>query len=370
MNKKKFILFAFAIIALFAAVFYFSKKNDVPTEEAKHNPTKINVQSSEKSKAIIEKKSYPASVVGDQEVSIVARTSGVITNAPLQIGSFVRTGSLLARIDDAGRLGVGDKGFRSSEIQQSEISKEKAKESYSLSKDAYREAKKSDTSTKLEKETAETEKEIAKLEYESAKIDLQSAIDNHIITSPINGFVIGKNVSAGDFVSAGQTIATLSKTSNLKIQFYVDQTEKTSFLPGQQVSVTDSAKKEISAAIKNISVQADPQTKRFLVEAYPQKQDASSLSLGTIVTISLERKHEPQNYKNFILPLSAITITQNENYIFVAENNTAKKITVEVVRIIGENAEISGSISPETLIIIKGNKVLREGETVSIENNF
>jgi hypothetical protein len=106
-----------------------------------------------------------------------------------------------------------------------------------------------------------------------------------------------------------------------------------------------------------------------LVEAYPQKQDSSHLLLGTIVTISIDKKHEPQDYKNLILPLSAITITQNESYIFVAENNTAKKIPVEVVRIIGENAEISGSLSKDSLIIVKGNKVLREEEAISIENN-
>jgi multidrug resistance efflux pump len=219
MKKKKFILFALVVAAIFAAAFYLSKKKDAPIEEIKGSPTSVSVQSSDNSRSIIEKKSYPAIVVGDQEISIIAQTSGVITHAPPEIGSAVRTGTLLARIDDRGSLKIGDMGFRSSEIQQSEISAEKAKESYSLSKDVYREAKKSDVSTKLDEEIAETQKEIAKLEYEAAKINLQSSIDKRILTSPIKGFIIDKNVSAGDFVSAGQKIATVSKTSDIKIRF-------------------------------------------------------------------------------------------------------------------------------------------------------
>lgn len=369
MANKKFILFTVIVITLFALVFYFSRKNSVEETEEKRSPAKVTAQSAEESKFFLEKRTYPGTVVGEQEIAIVSQISGVISNAPYEIGSPIKTGSLLARIDDAGRLDIGESGFRSNQIQQSELSAAQAKKSYGLSKDTYHDTKKSDLSTKIQKEVAKTQKEIAALQYEAAKISLRGSIDNHLITSPINGFVISKNVSVGDSISQGQIIATLSKTSAIKIQFYVNQMEKESFFRGQEVTVLDSNKKQFGVTIKNISVQADPQTKRFLIEATPKAQDSAALLLGTIVTIAVEKKQEPQDKNNFILPLSAITITQNENYIFVAKQDVVKKEKVEIVRIIGENAEIAASLADDASIIVKGNKVLNEGETVSIENN-
>lgn len=368
MHTKKFIIASLIVLAIFALAFYFSKKNVLQTEEVPRNPTSVSVQSAADSKILIEKRTYPGLVEGVQEIAIVSQISGVVSSAPYEIGSSIKAGALLARIDDAGNLAVGDNGFKSSQIQQSELSAAQAKKSYGLSKDIYHNTKESDDSTKIDKETAKTQKEISQLQYESAKISLQGSIDNHILISPINGFIIDRSVSVGDSVSQGQIIATVSKTSAVKIRFYVDSSEKESFSPGQEISVFNSDKKQFPAIIKNISPQADAQTKRFLVEAYPKTQDSASLLLGTVITVSLEKKQVPQDDNNFILPLSAISITQNENYIFVAEQNVAKKIKVDLLKIMGENAEISAPFAPETSIIIKGNKVLREGGNISVEN--
>lgn len=368
MNKKKIITSILVVSALFVVALKYQNKKPETIKETTKQPTMVAVQSATDSKTISQKKQYPANIVGDQEVKITAKVAGTIIVAPGNIGSAVTNGSLLAKIDDTGSLEIGDTGLKSLQVQQSEIAAEQAKKSYNLARDTYNNLKNSSTTTSLQRDNAKTQRDIAKLQYENTVLGLSGSVDNHSITSPIGGVITNKAVSVGDSVSVGQLIATVSKSSNVKIQFYVDQQQRAMLTRGQKISATNANEDSIPLLIKNIAIAADQATKRFLIEAYPEKQGSVVLLSGTIITVSIESNIEPKDSNNFILPLSAINIGQNENYILVSENNVAKKEIATIVSVDGENAEISSSISSEALIIIGNNKLVREGENITLQN--
>lgn len=363
MNKKKIIVSVFVVGVLFIVAMSFSSKKPLEVQDAPSQPTKVSVKLASDSKTILEKNQFPASVVGDQEVKITAKSAGTIMIAPKDIGSAIGIGSLLAKIDDTGTLSIGDDGLRSLQVQQSQLLVEQAKKSYNLAKDTYAHLKKDDSATRAEKDSAKTQRDIAKLQYENASLGLNGSVDNHLITSPISGIITNKAVSVGDSVSIGQLIATVSKTSNVKIQFFVDQDQRATLTRGQEIFALDGDGNSIPLTIQNIAIVAEPTTKRFLIEAYPKKQNLSLLA-GTITTVAIETNIKPKVDADLILPLSAISVGQNESYIFVADNNIAKKMPVTVVSVNGETAEISAQISPETLIITHGSKLVRDGSTI------
>lgn len=367
MNKKKIIVAIFVVFVLFVVAMRFPNEKPSLAQDAPSQPIKVSVKLASDSKSFLAKNQFPASVVGDQEVKITAKSAGTIVVAPNNIGSLIGAGSLLAKIDDTSTLSVGDSGLKSLQVQQSQSLVEQAKKSYSLAKDNYTNLKKDDSATNAQKDSAKIQRDIAKLQYENATLGLNGVVDNHLITSPISGFITSKAVSVGDSVSVGQLIATISKTSNVKIQFFVDQEQRVALIRGQEIFAIDSNGNSTPVTIQNIAVSADPTTKRFLIEAYPKKQNPALLA-GTITTVSIETKTEPKIDTNLILPLSVINIGQNESYVFVSENNVAKKVLVTVVNVNGETAEISSQISPETLIITEGNKLVHDGVNVAVQD--
>lgn len=368
MNKKKTIASIIAVLTIFIVASRFPNKKNAASEETAKQTTAVSTKSAAQSKSLMQQNQYPATVVGDQEIKITAKSAGTIVVAPANIGSIVTIGSLLAKIDDTGSLEIGDEGLRNLQVQQSENAVSQAKKAYKLAKEVHDSVRKSDTASEAEKDTAKAQVAITKLQYENALLGLAGSVDNHLMTSPISGIIAAKEVSVGDSVSIGQPIATISKSSNIKIQFYVDQQQRESLVSGQQIFATDSDGLATAFLIKNIAIIADQTTKRFLIEAYPQKPGVPALLSGTIVNVSIEKNIQPTKAENFILPLSAISIGQNESYIFVVDGKVAKKVAVKIENVNGETAEISADISPETLIIVDGNKLVHDGEIVSVTN--
>lgn len=357
MQKKIiFSLAVFGIAAIFAAAFYFSKKTPISTETKPKEPTKVTIQSVAGSTSLVQKIEYPAVTAGDQEVTVSAQASGTITWLNFDLGSWVNQDSKIAIIDSIGTYSSpGENDLQNSSVQTLELSYKLAEESYKIAKDNY----KKDDSYANKKA-----KEIAKLNLEIAKTNLEGALDSRYAISPISGTVVERFVSLGDSVSAGQTIAKISKTGITKVQFYVNKEDLPNFKYGTKITINEDGN-EIAAAVSRISPQADPSTRRFLVEARPNGKNP--LIIGSVIAISLEIKKIPASQENSILPLSVITVGQNENFIFISENGKAKKVPVEIVKVIGEAAEIKTDLPQDAQIIMDGSKLVKDGEEIEIQ---
>lgn len=364
-NKSKIILSVLAIVAIFAAALQLSNKKTTVAEEQKSEPQMVSVQKVSDSKNLNQANQFPATVVGDQEIKVTAKAAGVISGANFNIGDKVGAGTSLGRIDDIGNLQVGDQGFRNLQIQQNQLSVEQAKKAYSLAKDVYDNTKNSNSATSTQKDTAKAQVKITKLQYENALLGLTGSVDNHLVTSSIAGTITNKAVANGDSVSVGQELFSVSQSNKIKLQFFVDQKQRAALKVGQEISAIDADGNNLTFVIKNIAIKADETTKRFLVEAYPKT--ATPLLSGTILTATVQSQKAVEQNNHLFLPLSAVSIGQNESYIFTLENNVAKKISVSVKDVQGENVEIVAELAPETLIIIDGSKLVSDGETVTIK---
>lgn len=212
---------------------------------------------------------------------------------------------------------------------------------------------------------AKTQMDSAKSQYDNASIALQSLYDARSIVSPISGSLVQKLVNNGDTVNPGQLVGVVSSLDGIRLKFFVEP-ENTMFLyPGMDVTVVDAEGREYAAIISSIAAQADSLTKRFQVEA--SLSENRLLLLGTVVDvkISLSRELSLSNGSIF-LPLSVLEIGQSGNFIFVADNNRAKRVPVEIMSVIGEQAQLRLDSLEDYLIIVEGHKFLTDGQLVEI----
>jgi RND family efflux transporter MFP subunit len=319
--------------------------------------TPIGVQTIGDSATLKKTLLFPATVVGKDEAKITAKTSGTITTVNFELGKYVTQNQTLVKIDDTGnKSDAGKNDFQSAEIQALEQAVRIAKESLELAEKNFK------TSDSFSDRTA---RDIAKRQYENARVALSGALDSRLITAPISGVVISKNISLGDSVTPGQPLATISRNGKLKIQFFVDQEQFSQFSIGLPIRLINNDAKIFSAKITNVLAQADSATKKFLIEA--EATEKTDLLSGTIINVSLEITEAPQKTENVLLPLSSITVGQNESYLFIVENGKAKKINVVIEHISGEIAEVKLNLPKETQIIVSGNKSLKDGDVVEVK---
>lgn len=211
---------------------------------------------------------------------------------------------------------------------------------------------------------AKSQADMAEIQYQNAVTALNGLYDNHLAISPISGTITKKNVENGSTVSAGQILAIVSKTENIKIQFFIDQ-ESLSFIEaGLPVIFKDSDNNEYPGKITSFTSQADAATKRFLVEAKPDQTDLKIFTTGTVINVVVPITKSSDKKELIILPLSAIEIGQNGNLLTIISEGVAKKIKVEIAKVEGEYAQIKAGLPEETEIIIDGNKDIKDGESV------
>lgn len=372
-----FVVSVLVMIMMFALAFFVPKKSNVEEKPFEQKPIVVSTQFVKERKSFFQEITYPASVVSEQESEVVARSSGTVVAIDASLGSYAHKGAFLAKIDDRGNFSSSvSETFQSEEIQRATLDAEKAEKAVDLFERRYQSLKKtyeeqedddtlSKTVTKDQVRAAKIEVDMAKIDEENVKVQLESMINNHIVTSPLGGYVTDIQVSVGDYVSAGETLMMLSQTNAIKIQFWVDQNHFQFLQKGSLVSFRDQYGNAHEAIVENISPRGEMISRRFLVEAIP-KENSNNLILGSIITVEASFEKKTLKEENIFLPLSALTLGQNENSIFVVENSKARRVLVDIVRVDGEMAEVSARLSPESEIIVSGNKYVREGDEVVI----
>lgn len=356
--KSKLIISIIIIAIIATLAFRFSQKKPVVDETLEAKPVTVSVQTAAQSSSFKKNMSYPAIVASQQEATLTATTSGTVTRLSFELGKNVTTGQRLVTLDTNGTISsFGENGLKNSQIQALELAASSALENYKLLRDAYR---------KDENYANKKAKEIAQINLLAAQSNLKGALDGQFISAPISGTITQKFVSLGDSVSAGQAIATIARPQETKISFYADSHDLAYLKIGDPVSFVQN-NLSLPGKISLISPQADESTKRFLVEALPT--DSKKFNIGSVINVNFDINYLAQSSENLILPLSAVTISQNENYIFINQNGLAKKINVEIVEVFGEMAEIKTSLTANDEIIIDGSKLIKDASPIKIETN-
>lgn len=207
--------------------------------------------------------------------------------------------------------------------------------------------------------------ELAEIQYNNAVLNLQNMVDAHQAISPLTGVVIQKSVSNGDTVSQGQVLAVIGTPNQLKTTFFIDQESLPMIALGLQVRLVAQDHTSASGTIVSIAPQADPVTRRYEVEVRPEFSAGVSFPLGSIVDIEVPlRKRATQG--NILVPLVAVDVTPNGDFLTLMVNEKAERVPVTIVRVLGEVLEITAPVTPETVIVVDGARLATPGARLTV----
>ena len=323
-------------------------------EIAKENPTEAKIKTKDVAVTEVKTKKFDhyvqtqGHVESEDNISVSAKSPGVVMAVYVKEGQQVSKGQALAQIDNAVIL-------RSIESMKSQL--ELATSVYDRQKNLWDQK----IGTEVQYLQAKTNKETLERHIES----LQEQNEMLRIKSPINGTVDEVTAKIGEAVSPGLPAFRVVNTSKLKLTANVSEAFVTNVQKGNKVIVTiPELKKDLESKVTFVGRTIDPLSRTFIVEvALPSEANLRPNMSGVIRVVF---HTEPAA---ITVPINVVQDINGEKIVFVAESNgkntVARKKVVSVEGVYGGQAQVSG-LNAGDKVVTFGYQGLNDGEFLKI----
>lgn len=323
-------------------------------EIAKENPTEAKVKTKDVAVTEVTAKKFDhyvqtqGRVEAEDNISVSAKSPGVIMAVYVTEGQHVSKGQTLAQIDNAVIL---------SSIESMKSQLDLAKSVYDRQKNLWDQK----IGTEVQFLQAKTNKETLERQIES----LQEQNQMLRIKSPINGTVDEVTAKIGEAVSPGQPAFRVVNTSELKLTANVSEAFVTNIQKGNKVIVTiPELKKDLESKVTFVGKTIDQLSRTFQVEVALPSEANLRPNMSGIIRVVFHT--EPAA---IAVPINVVQDINGEKIVFVAESNgkntVARKKVVRVEGVYGGQAQVSG-LNAGDKIVTFGYQGLNDGEFLKI----
>ncbi|HAT24048.1 MAG TPA: efflux RND transporter periplasmic adaptor subunit [Pantoea septica] len=220
----------------------------------------------------------------------------------------------------------------------------------------------------LDSASADWQAALSRLQSSEAALkNAQESLRWTTLTAPVNGVVTSVSASAGQVVSAGQTVFTVASGDERDVAFDAAIPGIISRQPGAvfHVALLQNPSVIAQAHLRDISPQADPQTRSWRVRI-TLDHPPTDMVMGASVAIALPSvatEAEPV----ISLPATALTRLSSEPAVFVMDpaNNLVRRRPVHISGYSADAVFIRAGISPGDRVVTAGVRSLRDGERVA-----
>lgn len=286
------------------------------------------------------------SLVPDEEVNLSFESSGKITDIFFKEGSHVEKGELLAKINDAPLQADLRKKQAQVKLMQDRLFRAKALlEKEAVSKEAFQEA----------------EANLAALEAEIEGV--QAQIEQTELRAPFSGIIGLRQVSVGAYATNTTEVATLTKTSPLKVEFNVPERYAGMLPEGAELTFTA----EGDLTTRNAKVYAsdsrvDPETRTFAIRAIYPNADGKLIP-GRYVNVNLITQRFEET---LAVPSEAIVSEMGIDKVFVCKNGKAQPVEITKGLRTDAMVQVLRGLVPGDTVITSGTMQLRSGQNVIV----
>lgn len=226
--------------------------------------------------------------------------------------------------------------------------------------------------------------QLAQQGYNSTKVQLQTALDsaaNQVklaelnvamarsqtdglrIRAPFAGVITLLDLYAGQSVSPQAAVAEVIDPRGFELEIGVDAATADRISAGSPAQIT-LAGRSIDVPIRSIGLKVDEKTRLVKVTLglpnifFKINQNlAARLPLSTSGSIS----------GSHFLPLDAVTIGTEIQFVYVNDQGKAKKVPVQIGRVAGDQIEILSGLDPNAEVILSGAKDLADGQVITVK---
>jgi len=412
-GKLKFVVLLLLLLAtgVFVASCGGSKANVRKDENANTDPAVVEVTT-----AAAIKRELPrffeatGSLAGDEQTDVAPQTAGKVVAVGVDIGSYVRRGQMLVRLDDAElklhvdqaaaqveqakaavrqaeeKIGLKPgQAFDPNRVADVAAAKvaldladrnlrraEKLIESGDVSRQFYDEQRARRDQLKEQYEVALAQArqnfaavDVARTNVANAQAQLALARKNlsyAVIPAPIDGFVTERTADLGEYVSPQQKVATIVRTNPLRIRIDIPEQAIPEVKVGQSVSITTSAwpDKNFAGRVARIAPNVSATSRTLTVEA-EINNSSNALKPGQFATVRiLQERVEPA----VLIPSRAVVTDAGVSRVFVIKNGHAEQRLVQTGQTEGDLIEIKKGVAADEQVATSNVEQLSDGIAV------
>ncbi|NMG66083.1 efflux RND transporter periplasmic adaptor subunit [Azoarcus indigens] len=288
-----------------------------------------------------------------REVLLAPDTSGRVTAIHFEAGQSVKEGVALVQLYDA-----PEQADRAAAVAKADFAQLQLRRSQELAPTG------AEPRELLEQRKAEAAQAAAAVRQLDARIQQKS------IRAPFSGQIGIRRINPGQYLNAGDVIATLTQLDPIYVNFTLPQQDLPKLAPGMQVRVTVDAApdKVLTGRISSIEPRIDGETRNVVVQALLPNSDRF-LKSGMYATAWLAL---PATTDSIVLPLTAIqTSASGDSAILVQDADAqgiGKAVAVPVVtgRRLGEEVVVTQGVKAGDIVVMAGQNRLPPGAMVKI----
>lgn len=193
---------------------------------------------------------------------------------------------------------------------------------------------------------------------------LDAQIAQMTIRAPFAGQIGIRKVNLGQYVNAGDTLATLTALDQLYANFTVPQQRLSDLKVGGAVTIrTDAFPDRVFEAVINaIEPQVAEDTRNVLVQAVFDNPDRL-LRPGLFVMVNVALPPQPDA---IVVPVTAIQTSASGESVLVVRDNKAIGVAVKTGQRLGERVVVEQGLVPGDHIVTAGQLRVMPGATVQM----
>ena len=212
--------------------------------------------------------------------------------------------------------------------------------------------------TQIEKGAREEDLEILKAQISQADTDLNyktSVIKDAVMKSDMDGYVMTLTSKPGELIGSGYPVIVLGSSTNI-VKFGLSPDDAATIKIGDPIEI-ELSDKTYKGKITSIDQIMDEETRTFITKGEIENSDFPS---GAIAKVRIPIGE----YNAINIPLTCV-MRGNFDYVYVVEEEQAKKKQIELGAIKGDKVEVKG-LAKGDMLIIEGMKKINDGDTVEI----
>lgn len=309
--------------------------------------------------------SYTGEVRARYETNLAFRVGGKLVARYVEIGSEVKKGALLGRLDpDDTRL----------QIQNARAQLNAAQANFNQAQtelNRYRKLFESKVVSQAELDRRQNTYNTAEAQLESVRSQLrvaQNQMDYTELHADADGVITAISAEAGQVVASGQTVMKLARPEEKEVVFNVaeNRLDELRNATGIAISLWAQPEKEYSGVVREIAPGADPATRTYAVKVSVQNAPAS-MRLGMTASVTILRRSDTNVVA---LPLAALYQKDDKPAVWVFNGTDAEgKVElrpVQVASYIEKAVVIADGLKQGEKVVTAGVHKLIPGQTVRL----
>jgi len=291
---------------------------------------------------------------------LALEAGGIVKEILFKANDKVEKGALLLQLDDA--LERADLIDSEAAVKVTQAAVERAQQL---------KARGVDTQAALDRASAELDAARSKLARTKAAIELKS------LEAPFTGTIGIPQIEVGEYVSAGDFVATLQDLENMTVDFSVPEQFRERLTLGQPVrfGLTESAL-DMSGTIIGIDPRGDPNTRLVNVRAKLDDTAGTEIIPGRFLHVRIEL---PVEDNVIAVPQTAVVTSLYGDFVYkvVPDDREGadggkmiQQVFVKPGRREGSDIEITDGLAAGDMIVTAGQNKLQPGAAVTVDNTL